>query len=210
MKGFLQGLTGEQIAPYRKEIRRFRAGQFVVRAGERVSGFGVVLEGKVQVFREDYFGNRNLLAVCEEGDVFLEAVTLQRPENSPVGVQAITPCAVAAFDYETLFDASDESPVRARLLENLLRVLSAKVLSLNARIDVLSARTTRDKVLRYLKERGGGEREITVPFGRQALADLLCVERSALCRELSEMKKRGEIDFSGRTFRIQVNTAPQD
>ena len=209
MNKLSEGLTEEEFAPYLREVKNYGAGEYIVRAGERVSGFGVVLEGRVQVFKEDYFGNRSLLSQCREGDLFLEAVTLTQPENSPVNVQALTPCAVAVLDYARLFAPSGNCRAHARVLENLLRVLSGKVLALNRKISVLSKRTMRDKVLSYLTEEGGGKTEVLLPFGREAFADCLCVARSALSRELSHMKERGEIDFDGNLFRIRVN-APLD
>lgn len=204
------GLTEEEFAPYLERVRHFRPGEYIVRAGEPVSGFGIVLEGVVQVFKEDYFGNRSLLSRCREGDLFLEAVRLTRPENSPVNVQAVTACSVAVLDYAKLFAPAGNCRVHARVLENLLRVISTKVLALNRKISILSKRTIRDKVLCFLKEEGGGSTEVRIPFGRSALADYLCVDRSALSRELSRMKERGEIDFDGNDFRIKIGLAPLD
>jgi len=43
--------------------------------------------------------------------------------------------------------------------------------------------------------------EFRLPFGRQELADYLGVDRSAMCRELSTMKKDGLIDYNGRNIK---------
>ena len=173
-------------------------------AGTAGGCFGLVAEGSVLVYKEDWFGNRDILNLCLPGETFLEAVSLTRPEDSPVNVQAATDCTVLFLDYRTLLAPARDCRVHARLLENLLRVLARKTLSLNRRISVLSARTIRDKVLRYLKEASGGKRTFTSAFNRGDLADYLCVDRAALSRELSAMKRRGEIDFCGNRFTVKV------
>ena len=198
-----EGLSEEEIAPYLSDLRRYRAGDLVVRAGERVAGgFGLVAEGRVLVYKEDWFGTREILNFCSEGETFLEAVTLSTPEASPVWVQAATDCAVLFLDARTLLLPAASCRVHSRLLENLLRILSKKALSLNRRISVLSGRTIREKMLRFLRECSRGRTECEIEFDRAQLADYLCVDRSALSRELSAMRARGEIDFYKNTFRV--------
>ena len=44
--------------------------------------------------------------------------------------------------------------------------------------------------------------EFVIPYDRQALADYLGVERSAMSAEISKLKKAGRIDCSGSRFRV--------
>ena len=204
-----EGLTEEEFAPYVQSQQRFRAGEVILRAGDPAKdGFGVVAEGAVLVFKEDWFGNREILNLCKEGETFLEAVSFGTPDASPVTVTAQTDCSIVFLDYRRLLLPASSCRVHARLLENLLRILADKALALNGRISVLSGRSIREKVLRYLRERSHGTRECTVPFDRTQLADYLCVDRSALSRELSAMRDRGEIEFRRNRFRILAPEEP--
>ena len=76
------------------------------------------------------------------------------------------------------------------------------------KVEHLSRRTTREKVLSYLTaqsvKRGGAEFDI--PFSRQELADYLAVDRAALSAELARMKRDGLIDFRKSHFRILRRT----
>ena len=73
-----------------------------------------------------------------------------------------------------------------RLISNLLQVLAEKNLSLAGKLGHLSGRTIRERLLSYLEEQAArtGRATVTVPFDRQALADYLCVDRSALSRTI--------------------------
>ena len=48
----------------------------------------------------------------------------------------------------------------------------------------------------------GDPAEFVIPYDRQALADYLGVERSAMSAEISKLKKAGRIDCSGSRFRL--------
>ena len=56
----------------------------------------------------------------------------------------------------------------------------------------------------YLSDQAkqAGSPEFTIPFDRQALADYLGVERSAMSAELSRMRKDGLIETTGSKFRL--------
>lgn len=47
-----------------------------------------------------------------------------------------------------------------------------------------------------------GSMEFDVPLGRVALSEYLCVDRSALTRELSRMQDDGLIEFEKNHFKI--------
>jgi CRP-like cAMP-binding protein len=77
-------------------------------------------------------------------------------------------------------------------------------LVLHDRNDCLIKPTVREKVLTYLIKVATTQknRTLTVPFDRSAMAEYLNVDRSALSRELSRMRKDGLIDFYKNNFRL--------
>ncbi|MDR2686992.1 MAG: helix-turn-helix domain-containing protein [Oscillospiraceae bacterium] len=72
------------------------------------------------------------------------------------------------------------------------------------KIDYLSKRTTRDKILSFLAIQAArhGARRFNVPYTRQELADLLAVDRSAMCTELTRMQNDGLIRFERKRFEL--------
>ena len=83
-------------------------------------------------------------------------------------------------------------------------ILAEHNLLLTRKIEHITRRTTREKLLSYLNEQAqlqGGD-EFTIPFNREQLADYLCVERSAMSAELSRMRRDGLIAFERSRFRL--------
>ena len=86
--------------------------------------------------------------------------------------------------------------------DNLARSVAALSSELMATLDIRLRRTIRGKVMAYLNHEAKrlGTRRFTVPYNRQELADYLCVDRSALSRELSSLHEDGAIDFYRNNF----------
>ena len=76
-----------------------------------------------------------------------------------------------------------------------MRALAVKTLELNRKIEILSHRSTQDRLMAYLRyiAQQKGTVEFDIPFDRQQLADYLCIERSALSAEISRLSKLGLI-----------------
>lgn len=166
----------------------------VFRAGEKAAALGCVLSGGVQVCREDASGERIVLAGLEAGELFGEAYAFAQDNTLAVSVYALEPTTVLLVPARRLLEPCQRAcPFHARLIRNLVTLLAEKNLQLSRNIRYLSARTIREKLTAYLEEQAlrAGQDSFTVPFDRQALADYLCVDRSALSRELGRMRSGG-------------------
>jgi len=88
-----------------------------------------------------------------------------------------------------------------KLIENMLELIANKNLQLQSRMEIISLKAVRAKVMRYLESFVPKQgRNITIPFNREEMADFLCVERSALSHELSKMKRDGLIEYKKNKF----------
>ena len=72
------------------------------------------------------------------------------------------------------------------------------------KLDLLSVPNMRDRVYRYLSYQQAKQKTqvFEIPFSREQMADYLCVNRSALSRELSMMKKDGIIRYRKNKFEL--------
>lgn len=77
----------------------------------------------------------------------------------------------------------------------MLTLIAHKNLILNQKIEILSKRSTRERLLLYFNIQRQGASHFTIPFSRDELAAYLCVERSAMSAELSRMQKDGLIRY---------------
>jgi CRP-like cAMP-binding protein len=84
----------------------------------------------------------------------------------------------------------------------MLKLLAKKNLMLNQKIEILSKRTTKDKLTCYFDFIRGAAKRFTIPFNREELARYLCVDRSAMSSELCKMRDEGLIEFNKNEFFI--------
>ncbi len=171
-------------------VQAFQKDQFLIHQGDKAKGVGLVLEGRLHILREDFLGNREILAEATAGDIFDEVYAILQGEPQSVAVAAASDGQVAFFSTERLLENRE-------VMGNMIKVLARKNLFLTRKMSHLSRKTIREKLISYLSEEGSrqGSADIHIPFNRQQLADYLSVERSALSRELSKMKDEEMIWF---------------
>ena len=82
--------------------------------------------------------------------------------------------------------------------------MARKNLLLSQKLEILSRRSTREKLMQYLLQeaKNAGSDEFSIPYDRQGLADFLGVERSALSAEISRMRADGLIECRKNWFRL--------
>lgn len=173
--------------------------------GDPAQDMGIVLEGAVQVVRDDYYGNRTIVAQVEPGGLFAEAFACAGSAVMPVSAYALKDSRVMLFSCQKMLTVcSSACDFHNKLVKNLLTVVAQRNLNLSSKIQVMSRKTTREKLLAYLSEQAkkAGSEEFTVPFDRQALADYLGVERSAMSAELSKLRRDGILDTKGAWFHL--------
>lgn len=164
---------------------------------------GVVLLGTVQVVQEDYYGNRSVMTVLQPGESFAEVFSCAGFEVMPVSVMAVTDSEVLLLDCRCVLTTCSRScHFHSLLMKNMLEWMAQKILSLTQKIQYMSKRTTREKLMAYLSNQAKqqGSKEFVISHNRQSLADYLGVERSAMSAEISKLKKAGKIDTHGSWF----------
>ena len=185
--------------------RLYEKGEIILRAGEQVSSVGIVLSGRIQIVKEDFAGNRNILADVNQGALFAEAFSCAKVKKLPVTVISVTGSEILFIDYQKIVSSCSNTCIfHARMVENMLEILARKNIMLNQKIEHTSKRSTREKLLSYLAEQAqvqGGKRFL-IPFNRQELADYLCVDRSAMSSELGRLKDEGILDFTKNEFEL--------
>ncbi len=183
----------------------FPAGAYVLREGRQVESVGIVLSGHARSLKLSKEGEPLIISLLESGSFIGVLLAASRDRASPVAVQAQEELSVMFFPAERLiFPCETPCGDHALLLRNFLDSVAAQSLSLNDRIDCLIRRSVREKVEAYLFRAAEekGQREFTVPLDRNAMANYLNVERSALSRELSRMKADGLIEYRKNRFRL--------
>ena len=185
-------------------VKTVKKDEILMLAGSKPLHIGIVLRGQLQIAREDYDGNRSLIATVTVGDIYGETLCCAGILESPVTVTAGTDASVLLLRFSRILHiCSNACAFHAKLIENMLGIIAGKNIFLQLRMETISLKSVRAKVLRYFESLGTKRgRQFSIPFNREEMADYLCVERSALSHELSRMKKDGLIEFSKNRFVI--------
>ena len=186
-------------------VKRYEKNQVLILAGEPVKNLGIVLSGRVQISREDVLGARSIVAEFGRGELFAESLSCARIEKSPVTASAALGCEIMWVRTERILSPCSRACGRhTALIGNMVRLLAGRNIFLNRKMEILSKKSIRERVLAYLNGQAAaqGTAKPKVPFTREELADFLCVNRSALSRELGKMRAERLIDFQGSRFTL--------
>lgn len=186
------------------KIIKLGKGGFILNAGEPVSFIGIVLSGRLNITREDADGRRAIIAAPVKGDYFGEALCCAQVAESPVSVIAAADSEVMLLSFTNILNTCKNScAFHTRLISNTLRTVAQKSLQLQRRMEIIGKKTIRQRILAYFESEGQKwGKSFTIPFKREEFADFLCSDRSALSRELSNMKRDGVIDYNKNKFML--------
>ena len=180
-------------------------GTVIFHEGEPAVYVGIVLSGAIRVIREDYYGNRSIVAHMGPGEVFGESFACAGIPALPISVIAEEPCRYLLINCKRItVSCTNACAFHSRMIYNLLQMVAGKNLVFNQKLEILSKRSTRDKLMTYLMNQAKlqGREEFTIPYDRQALADYLEVERSGLSAEISKLRKEGKLLCDKNRFQL--------
>lgn len=180
-------------------------GQAIFREGDEASCVGVVLSGAVRLVRDDYYGNRSIVAHIGPAQLFGETYACAGVTALPVSVVADTDSTVLLMDCRRItVSCSNACAFHSRIIFNLLRLVAVKNLVFDQKIQVTSKRTTREKLMTFLLNQAKlqGSDSFTIPYDRQELADYLEVDRSGLSAEISKLRREGVLESEKNRFRL--------
>ena len=192
------GCIGYHIGTYQK-------GEMIGFEEEHIQHIGIILSGAVDMIKEDLWGNRIMLVRMGQGELFGETFACSADTLSVVTFQASEDAEILFLPFKRVMHTCNMTCVfHHRLIENMVRVIARKNRDLIQKVEVVSKKTLREKILAYLSLQAqlNGTKYFEVPLGRVELAEYLCADRSALTRELSNMRADGLIDYDKNVFRI--------
>ena len=187
-------------------LKQYDKNERILNSGDEVIGVGILAKGRAQLIKEDAMGNRNIIGEIEGGELFAESFVCAGIKESPVTVVALESCVVLFIQVNKIIDVcSNECSFHKQIINNLLKIIARKNLNLNRKLDYLSLRTTREKLLEYLndQQRRARTNPFTIPMNRVQLADYLCVDRSAMSRELGRLRDEGILQFKRSLFYLK-------
>jgi CRP-like cAMP-binding protein len=188
-------------------IRQAEKNTFILTVDDSVNYVGLILNGSVHVIKEDFWGRKDILSQLGPAELFAESFSCAHTAHIPVRVLAVEQTELMMIDCRKIIrTCSSACLFHNQLISNMLEIIANKNILLMQKIEQLSKRTTREKVLAYLSAEAqkAGKNFFDIPFSRQEMADYLSVDRSAMSSELSKMREDGLIDFERNHFKLKA------
>lgn len=186
---------------FKATVKPYRKGEEVPMPQGRV---GVVQSGKISLIKIDANGGRTIFEQLREGGVFGDALGFARADAS-LYLLADEDCSVLYIDYEHIVKRCPNACTHhSTVVANLVKLMSEKTQALSEHLEILSRRTIREKLLAYFSMQAAKNRSayFTLPFSQTSLADYVCVDRSAMVRELRRMHEEGLVEIERRNVKF--------
>jgi CRP-like cAMP-binding protein len=204
---------GIQYEEYLRMLTCFQAVQKSFRADDLIYDFadpgnnavGIIERGNAALIRIDEEGVSTVMEDLGAGGVFGRTLAFSGSGYDSLEVVCRTPCDVLFIDYPHILKRCENACLHHSLLvQNMLRLMSGKAQGLSERVDVLSRRSIREKLLCYFRQLAEKEdgQNFQLPFSLSTLADYIATDRSAMMRELKKLKEEEIIASDGRKFTL--------
>jgi len=182
----------------------FRAGDLICDYNGSSQDVGILLSGVAELVRIDFNGNRTILERLESGGIFGEALAFADFGDDCTSVVCVQNCQVLFMEYRHIIRRCEQAcDHHSQLVHNVLGLVTDQSMRLSRRVEVLSRRTIRDKLLCYFSlQTGQGGGAFTLPFSLSALADYISTDRSAMMRELKKLRDEGLVSVDGRRITL--------
>lgn len=184
--------------------KTFNKGSVITTYIEKRKQICILLTGKADLIRYDLNGNKDIIESFAANNIFGEAFYPVHT-NHELFVLAMDKCEVLLFLYDDIHEkCRSNCKFHTTLVSNLLELVLSQAVHQNTRIEILSKRTIRDKLLTYFSILSSKNftKNITLPISMTSLADYLSVDRSAMTRELKNLVDEGFIERKGNKVKL--------
>ena len=186
--------------------RSFRPDELIYDlSGSGRDAVGIVERGTAALIRIDEEGVSTVMEELGTGGVFGRSLAFAGSGEDSLEVVCRTPCDVLFIDYPHILKRCERACAHhSMLVQNMLQLISEKAQALSRRVDVLSRRSIREKLLCYFRQLSEkeGSKTFTLPFSLSTLADYIATDRSAMMRELKHLREEGVIRSDGRQITL--------
>ncbi len=186
-------------------IRTYQKDEYLALVGDPVEGIGIILEGRIEVLKENLLGQSVVVARFGRGSIFGEVAAFSKSGIWPSSVRVLEEAKTMTIQTAHFTGQCEQGcSYHRQLMFNMLHILADKALMLNRKVDFLSVKTIRGKIAAMIYEAvlAQGTRTVQLPYSRETMAKMVNVARPSLSRTLIQMKEEGILDFNRSQFTV--------
>lgn len=184
------------------EVREFEKNQVIYLQNEVCQTLDIILEGKVSVQRIEEDGHILRIETFSGGNILGANLIFSTRNVYPMTVVSETNTLIIRMQKDLVLELGKTN---MGFMAGLLKVISDRTLVLTDKINTISPRSIRKKIIDFLLEeyRLQGADVIVLGISKRELAERLGMQRTSLSRELARMKTDGILSYDARTITIK-------
>ncbi len=181
----------------------FKKNGIILSNASNLDILSIVISGKAQIIRVDYNGNKTIIETLEKDDIF--EPRMFNLGNNELNIIALEDTEMILIDYDKImYSCAKHCLKHSKFIENLLQIIIENLNHSYERIQILTKKTIRDKLLEYFKfiSNKKNKKQFKLPISITDLASYLAIDRSSLSRELKLLKEDGFIEINNKIVKI--------
>ncbi len=166
---------------------------------------GVILSGKAYVKKLDRDGNYTILETLHKNDIFSDTFQYTATDANAISIFACEATTVLFFEFQSVFKRCPQAcEYHSVFVFNLMKNFLDKSKLLSQRIEILSNKTIKDKILSYcsIMVHSLESKTFVLPMSYTSFAEYLCVDRSAMMRELKKLATNGILSVNKKEITV--------
>lgn len=162
----------------------------------------IVLKGRVAVQKIDEEGSILKINVFSGGSILGANLLFSRRNFYPMTVVAECQAVLLHISKELILELSQTN---VHFITGLMAVISDRTLLLTDKIDAISLKTIRQKILDFLRYEYSLQKSdvLKMTISKRDLAERFGIQRTSLSRELNKMRKDGLLEYSASTITLK-------
>lgn len=195
------------ISPKNKEklLGMLEANVLYFKKGEKITSnikqnniIGFIEYGLLEIINYDSNGNKSIIEELHDKNVFDSSISIYE-------IIATSDSKIIIIDFNSIYNYDITSlSTYNQFLKNLVMVMQEKIATSNERIEILTNKTIRNKMLTYFNILSKKKKSniFNLPFSFTDLAFYLAIDRSAMYRELKNLKEEKLIKIKGKKIEL--------
>ncbi len=188
-------------------VKKYETGDMIFRQGDIITKIYLILDGEVNIEKETYWGRRIIIQKLYGASNIGLSLVASKNYESNINALCVEDSLILILNYEKCSTMCQNACFHhSAFIKNMFNIISKENIELIEKIENISQKTIRDKLLTYLSNESLKNKSdsFELKFNRQELADYLNIDRSAMSFELSKLKQEGLIDYSKNRFLLKV------
>lgn len=203
--GILEENLEEVAEALQFNIRYLKKGDCWAKSDEKLQRIAVVCKGSLMISLVTFSGDEHLMQKLPAYSVVGIDVVSTRSKISPYDIQAAEDTVLCQFSWSCIKNQGFiKEEYRLIILHNIMVLISHENMRKTFKLEILMQKRLRDRIMTYfrIQSKKKGKSTFVIPYSRDELASYLCVNRSALSHELSQMEKDGLIKYDRNEFTL--------